>query len=72
MTQKLLILTPMLLTSYASVVSTISENLNKEKPKQVPVFVYQWNHDPIVPYKGGMISGNKVAVGQKETVKQWS
>jgi polyhydroxybutyrate depolymerase len=73
MTQKVAYTYPEAFNGYASVVSTISENLNKEKPKkQVPVLFINGTEDPIVPYKGGMISGNKgVAVGAEEAVKQW-
>ena len=60
MTQKMAFTYPEAFIGYASVVSTISDKLNKEKPKQpVPVLFINGTDDPIVPYKGGMISGNK-------------
>ncbi len=73
MTQKMAFAHPTAFAGYASIVSTISENLNKEKPKQpVPVLFMSGTDDPIVPYKGGMISGNKgIALGAEDTVKQW-
>ncbi len=73
MTQKIAFTYPEAFAGYASVVSTMSENLSKEKPRQpVPVLFMSGTEDPIVPYKGGMISGNKgVAVGAEDTVKQW-
>lgn len=73
MTQRMAFIYPDAFTGYASVVSTISENLNKEKPKQpVPVLFMSGTEDPIVPYRGGVINGNKgVAIGAEDTVKQW-
>ncbi|HRG47104.1 MAG TPA: hypothetical protein PLX69_03085 [Leptospiraceae bacterium] len=73
MTQKMAFAYPEAFVGYASIVSTISDKLNKEKPKHpVPVLFINGTDDPIVPYKGGMISGNKgLVVGAEDTVKQW-
>lgn len=73
MTQKMAFKYPDSFSGYASVVSTISENLSKEKPKQpVPVLFINGTEDPIVPYKGGMIQGNRGNVlAAEDTVKHW-
>lgn len=73
MTQKMAFKYPEAFRGYASIVSTISEALSKDKPKQpVPVLFINGTEDPIVPYRGGVIYGNKgVALGAEDTVKQW-
>ncbi|HMV45971.1 MAG TPA: hypothetical protein PK079_22895 [Leptospiraceae bacterium] len=73
MTQRMAFKYPEAFVGYASVVSTMSDVLSKEKPKQpVPVLFINGTNDPIVPYRGGLISGNKgIAVGAEETVRNW-
>lgn len=73
MTQRMAFDHPNSFIGYASVVSTISENLNKGKPKRpVAVLFINGTEDPVVPYNGGTILGNKGSVlGAEDTVKQW-
>lgn len=73
MTQRIAFFFPNSFIGYANIVSTISENLNREKPKQpVSVLFINGTEDPVVPYDGGMILGNKgLVLGAEATVKQW-
>ena len=73
MAQRMAFFYPNTFIGYAGVVSSISENLNKHKPRQpAAVLFINGTDDPIVPYNGGMILGNKgVALGVEDTVKQW-